>query len=329
MITLDDIKAARARLPAVIRRTPILALARESAEVGQETLFLKAENLQVTGAFKVRAVFTLMNALTEQQRASGVVLTSSGNFAQAFALAGKMMSIPIVVVMLDRTSTYKVQATRGYGAEVVFCGDDALARQPMVERIARERGMTAVDTWEEPPLTAGHGSIGLEILEDLPGVEQVLVPVSSGGLAAGVATAVKESRPSVKVIGVQPERANAAYVSLQNRTPTAIDYWDSMADGLSAVRPGQFPFKHLQTYLDEIVLISEQDIADAFRTLLLRAKIISEPAGAVASAGFLSGKVDQHLRTVACVTGGNLTEETMQKMLTMAATGSAITAPRA
>ena len=321
LITLDEIKAAHARLPAIVRRTPILPFAQDSSEVGQERLFLKAENLQVTGAYKVRAAFTVLNAMTPAQRRRGVVLTSSGNFAQAFALAGKMMDIPIVVVMMNRTSPYKVEATRGYGAEVVFCMDDALSRQPTVERVAQERSMTAIDTWEEPPIIAGHGTIGLEIVEDCPEVEQVLVPVSSGGVAAGVATAVKESRPQVKVIGVQPERANAAYVSLQEGTPTTIDYWDSIADGLSAVRPGEFPFKHLQRYLDKIVLITEEDIAHAFRALLFRAKLFTEPAGAVASAAFLAGKVNQHLRTVACVTGGNLTEGTMQKMLTMSVPG--------
>lgn len=319
LITLEDIRAARTRLPDIVRRTPILPLSRDSVEVGQETLYLKAENLQVTGAYKVRAAFTVLNTLAPAQRSRGVVLTSSGNFAQAFALAGKIMGVSIVVVMMDRTSSYKVDATRAYGAEVVFCGNDALARQPTVERVAKKRGMTAIDTWEEPPIVAGHGTIGLEIIEDLPAVAQVLVPVSSGGVAAGVAAAVKESRPDVKVIGVQPERANAAYVSLQRGEPTTIDYWDSMADGLSAVRPGEYPFRHLQAYLDEIVLISEQQIAEAFRTLLFRAKLVGEPAGVVAPAAFLAGKVDQSVKTVACLTGGNLTEASMQKMLTMAA----------
>ena len=317
LITLDEIKAARARLPAIVRRTPVLPFAHDASEVGNERLFLKAESLQVTGAYKVRAAFTVLNTMTPAQRRRGVVLTSSGNFAQAFALAGKMMGIPMVVVMMNRTSPYKIDATRGYGAEVVFCGNDALARQPTVERVAQERSMTAIDTWEEPPIIAGHGTIGLEIVEDCPEVEQVLVPVSSGGVAAGVATAVRESCPRVRVIGVQPEHANAAYVSLKEGKPTAIDYWDSIADGLSAVRPGEFPFKHLQKYLDEIVLITEEDIARGFRALLFRAKLLTEPAGAVTAAAFLTGKVDQDLRTVACVTGGNLTEATMQKMLTM------------
>ncbi|MET4698061.1 threonine dehydratase [Constrictibacter sp. MBR-5] len=319
LITLDDIERTRAGLPDVVRRTPILPLARDSAEVGNEALFLKCENLQVTGAYKVRAAFAVMNALTPEQRAKGLVLASSGNFAQAFAYAGALTGTPIVIVMLDRASPYKVEATRGYGAEVVFCGNDALSRQPTVEKIGRERGMTAIDTWEERPIAMGHGSIGLEIVEDMPLVETVLVPVSSGGVAAGIAAAVKLRRPDVRVVGVQPENANAAYVSMQRGEPTTINHWDSIADGLSAVRPGAFPFRHLQTFMDEIVLVSERDIAVAFRTLLFRSKILAEPAGAVAAAAFLSGRVPQDRRTVAAVTGGNVTEAMVAQMLEMAA----------
>jgi len=261
----------------------------------------------------------VMNALTPEQRAKGVVLASSGNFAQAFAYAGALTGTPIVIVMLDRASPYKVEATRGYGAEVFFCGNDALSRQPTVEKIGRERGMTAIDTWEERPIAMGHGSIGLEIVEDMPAVETVLVPVSSGGVAAGIAAAVKLRRPDVRVVGVQPENANAAYVSMQRGEPTTINHWDSIADGLSAVRPGVFPFRHLQTFMDEIVLVSERDIAVAFRTLLFRSKVLAEPAGAVAAAAFLSGRVSQDRRTVAAVTGGNVTEAMVAQMLEMAA----------
>jgi len=319
LATLDDIRAARANLPDVIRRTPILPLARDSAEVGRERLFLKCENLQVTGAYKVRAAFTVMNSLTDEQRGKGLVVTASGNFAQAYAYAGALMDVPVVVVMLDSTSPYKVEQTRGYGAEVVFCGTDALARQSVVDRVAGERGMLAIDNWEYPPIVPGHASIGMEIVEDCPDVETVLVPVSSGGVAAGIATAVKLANPSIRVIGVQPEKANAAYVSLQKGEPTAIDYWDSMADGLSARRPGEYPFRHLQKFLDEIVLIGERDIADAFRTILFRATLMGEPAGVVAPAAFLSGKVDPSRKTVATLTGGNVTEEMVQKMLEMSA----------
>lgn len=318
LVPLDAILDARAHLPRVVRRTPVLPLARSSAEVGRETLFLKCENLQVTGAYKVRAVFNVLRHLTPEQKAKGVVMTSSGNFAQGFAFAGRETGVPITVVMLDATSPYKIEGTRGYGAEVYLCGTDALARQPTVERLAAERGMTAIDTWEFPPIIAGHGTIGCEIMEQAPDVRQVLVPVSSGGVAGGIAAAVKQLNPHVKVIGVQPERANAAYVSRQKGEPTAIDYWDSIADGLSARRPGEFPFKHLQAYLDDIVLVSEKDIARAFKTILFRTKMLGEAAGVVAASAFLAGKVDTSIKTVAALTGGNLTQDTVAKMLAMA-----------
>ncbi len=319
LVTFEDIRKAREALPSVIRRTPIIPFSRDSAEVGREKLFLKAENLQVTGAYKPRAAFTVINFLSPEERAKGVVLSSSGNFAQGFAYAGACLGVPIVVVMMDRASPYKVEATRGYGAEVVFCGNDPLARQPKVAEIARARGMTEIDTWENHMVVAGHASIGLEIVEDFPDVETILVPVSSGGLSAGVSTAVKLSRPDVKVIGVQPVKANAAYVSMQKGEPTTIDYWDTLADGLSAVRPGAVPFQHLQKHLDEIVLISEEALAAAFRKLLFRAKLMGEPAGVVAPAAYLAGKVDVDRKTVAILSGGNVTESVVQKMFQMSA----------
>lgn len=317
LVPFEDIKDARARLHPAIRRTPIIPISRSGAEIGDERLFVKCENLQVTGAYKVRAAFTMIDRLSDDQKSKGVVLTSSGNFAQAFAYAGRLLNVPIVVVMLNETSPYKVQATRDHGAEVVFC-DDALNRQPMVEQIGEERGMTAIDTWEEYWITAGHASLGMEIAEDFEDLDQVLVPVSSGGVAGGVAAAIKNMRPGVKVIGVQPERANAAYVSRQNGEPTAIDYWDSIADGLSARRPGARPFAHLQEYMDDIVLVSEADIGRAFKTLLNRGKLLGEAAGVVASAAFLAEKVDTSKRTVAALTGGNLTQDSIDKLLVLA-----------
>jgi len=317
LVSFDDIKDARARLHPAVRRTPIIPVARNGMEIGAELLHVKCENLQVTGAYKVRAAFTMLDQLQDTQKTKGVILTSSGNFAQAFAYAGRLLGVPICVVMLSETSPYKVEATREHGAEVIFC-DDALGRQPMVEAVARERGMTAIDTWEEYWITAGHASLGMEICEDFAGLQQVLVPVSSGGVAGGVACAIKHMRPDVKVIGVQPERANAAYVSRQNGKATAIDYWDSIADGLSARRPGERPFAHLEAYMDDIVLVSEADIGRAFVTLLNRAKLLGEAAGVVPSAAFLSGKVDTTLKTVAALTGGNLTEASMDKLKALA-----------
>ena len=318
LVSFDDIKDAQTRLHPAVRRTPIIPVARDSQEIGNEQLFIKCENLQVTGAYKIRAAFTMLDRLTAEQKSKGVVLTSSGNFAQGFAYAGRLMNVPIAVVMLRKTSPYKVDATRDHGAEVIYC-DDALARQPMVNEIAKERGMTAINTWEEYWITAGHASLGIEIAEDADGLEQVLVPVSSGGVAAGVSCAIKHMRPDVKVIGVQPEHANAAYVSHQKGEPTTIDYWDSIADGLSARRPGERPFAHLQEYLDDIVLVSEADIGRAFEVLLTRTKMLGEAAGVVASAAFLADKVDTSLKTVAALTGGNLSKDSIDKLKALAA----------
>ena len=314
---LHDIEEAREALPVAVRRTPIVPLAPEPCDTGCEKLFLKAECLQITGAYKVRAAFNVIRCLTQLERKQGIVLASSGNFAQAFAFAGAQLGVSVVVVMLDQTSSYKISATQGLGAEVVFCGRDALDRQPTVEKIAVDRGITAIDTWEYPPIIAGHGSIGLEVIDDIPDVEQILVPVSSGGVAAGVATAVKLSAPHVKVVGVQPEGANAYFLSRKAGKPVTLNCWDTIADGLSARFPGTFPFYHLQEYLDDVVLVSEQDIAKSFRSLLYRAKLLVEPAGAVAPAAFLSGKVDQDLITVATVTGGNVSAETVQTLLSL------------
>ena len=317
LTTLQDIEDAREALPSIVRRTPIVPLAPESCDIGHEKLFLKAECLQVTGAYKVRAAFNVLRCLSELERKRGIVLASSGNFAQAFAVAGAQLGVSVVVVMLDQTSTYKVTATQELGAEVVFCGRDALNRQPTVDAIAGDRDITAIDTWEHPSVIAGHGSIGLEVIEDAPEVEQILVPVSSGGVAAGIATAVKLSAPHIRIIGVQPEGANAYFLSRKAGKPVTLSRWDTIADGLSARFPGVYPFHHLQEYLDDVVLVSEKDIAASFRSLLYRGKLLVEPAGAVAAAAFFSGKVDQDRTTVAAVTGGNVTAETVQTLLSL------------
>ena len=317
LTTLQDIEDAREALPSIVRRTPIVPLAPESCDIGHEKLFLKAECLQVTGAYKVRAAFNVLRCLSELERKRGIVLASSGNFAQAFAFAGAQLGVSVVVVMLDQTSTYKVTATQELGAEVVFCGRDALNRQPTVDAIAGDRDITAIDTWEHPSVIAGHGSIGLEVIEDAPEVEQILVPVSSGGVAAGIATAVKLSAPHIRIIGVQPEGANAYFLSRKAGKPVTLSHWDTIADGLSARFPGVYPFHHLQEYLDDVVLVSEKDIAASFRSLLFRGKLLVEPAGAVAAAAFFSGKVDRDRTTVAAVTGGNVTAETVQTLLSL------------
>lgn len=203
-VTIEEIQAASRVLPPIVRRTPLWPFARDPSEIGQERLFLKLENLQAIGAYKVRAAFTMIAALSAEQRARGIVFTSSGNFAQAFALAGKHFGVRTRVVMLASTSPYKIEAARALGAEVELFDGPALRRQSRVEALGRELEMTVIDTWEERPIIAGHGTLGLEMLQDLSDVEQILVPVSSGGMAAGVAAGVKQVDSRVRVIGVRP-----------------------------------------------------------------------------------------------------------------------------
>ena len=315
LITLDEIEEARKGLPADIRWTPLVPFSRTSVEVGSERFHLKLENLQVTGAYKPRAAFHILGSLSPDERRQGVVMSSSGNFAQAFAYAGKRLGVPVVVVMMGKTSPYKVEAIRGYGTEIVFCENNYLARRPMMEKVARERGLLLIDSTEDRRVATGHAGIGMEILDDMPDVETVIVPASSGGLIAGVASAIKLRDPKVRVVGVNPEGGAAVYESLRAGEPVSLDHWESMADGLSATRPGDFPFAHIQERVDDVVLVSEEEIAEAFRLLLSRGKILAEPAGAVSVAAWMTGKAGDSGKTVAVISGGNVTEEIVSTLL--------------
>ncbi len=313
-ITLEKIINAYDRMASPVRVTPILPVARSSAEVGQERLFLKAEHLQVTGSYKARAAFHILRSLDGEGRRKGIVMSSSGNFAQAFAYAGPVVGSPVAIVMPDYTADVKVQSTRDYGAQVILCPTFA-DRDPTVERVAEAQGMFALHSFEHPEVPIGHSGIGLEILEQAPDVETVLIPVSSGGLAAGIAVAIKENRPDVEVLGVQPEGGAAAYESWQADEVRTIENWDSMADALSGRRPGELPFRYLQRYLDDILLVSEEAIAESVRTILFRTKTLAEPGGATAAAAFLDGLVDNDRLTVAIASGGNIQPSVLGKIL--------------
>ena len=313
-LTYRRIAAAKERMAPPVRVTGMLPLAPAADEVGRERLFLKCEHLQTTGSYKARSAFNILRSFGEERRRRGIVLSSSGNFAQAFAYAGRVLDSPVAIVMPGYTAEVKVEGTRRYGAEVVLCETFA-DRDPTVERVGQERGMVVLHTFEEPEVAVGHGTIGLEVVEQMPEVETVLVPVSSGGLAAGIAMAVKETRPDVTVLGVQPEQGCAAYVSWQAGEVQTIDDWNSMADALSARRPGVLPFRYLQRYLDDIVLVSEEAIAEAVRTILFRTKTLTEPGGATAAAAYLSGAVDTGRVTVAIASGGNIQPAVLDRIL--------------
>jgi threonine dehydratase len=305
MVTIDDIYAARVRLPAEILRTPLLfseALSREaSAQV-----WLKAESLQVTGSYKARAAFTILDRMPPEARARGAALSSSGNFAQAFAYMGRLLGVPTALVMMENTSPLKVARTRAFGGEVVLCGNDFQERWNTLSRLEQERGMRAVNHFEDADVIAGHGTIGLELLEQLPAPDAVLVPVSSGGLIAGVATAIKTLRPATRVIGIQPEGSNAMHASRAAGRVIAIPAVRTICDALTAQHPGELPFAHLQAYVDDMILVTDDAVKQAIAFLLEHAKLVVEPGGAVGVAALLSGRVRETGSVVALVSGGNI-----------------------
>lgn len=314
LVTLAEIEAARAALPPQVVKTPLLRAEDLDAVAGAKC-WLKAENLQVTGSYKARATFTLLNNLPAQYRAKGAALSSSGNFAGAFAYMGRLLGIPATVVMQEKTSPLKIAKTRAYGGNVILCPNDFDARWATLFALEPEQGIRALNTFEEPDVLRGHGTIGLEMVEALPDVDTVIIPVSSGGLIAGVATAVKELRPQAKVIGVQPVSSNATYLSIQKGEVTRIGEIDTICDALIAAHPGHLPFAHIQNYVDEMVLVPDAEVKAAMRWLVEKAKLVAEAGGAIATAALLSGRAKASGNTIVLVSGGNVVPETLAHYL--------------
>ena len=315
MITREEIEQARAELPSDVVNTPVLQADAISNETGA-TVLLKTENLQVTGSYKSRAAFTILNRLSDEQKQRGAAISSSGNFAAAFAYMGALLEVPTAVVMMQKTSLFKVERTRGFGAEVVLCENHNKARWETLDRLEQERGFTAINTWEDADVVRGHGTIGIEILEQAPDVDIVIVPVSSSGLIAGIATAVKSLRPSVKVIGVQPEGSQAVYRSFHEGAICEVEEPDTICDALIAARPGALPFDHVRQYVDDVVLVSDEQAKDAIRILASTTKLVAEPGGAVSVAALLSGDIDVHGKTVvSLISGGNIAMPLLAEIL--------------
>jgi threonine dehydratase len=283
MITLDDVRAAAELLDGVAIRTPMEESRWLSAMAGGPVR-LKCENLQRTGSFKIRGAYTRMSRLTAAERAGGVVAASAGNHAQGVALAAQMLGIKATVFMPEGAPIPKLNATRAYGAEVVFHGvtiDESLRE---AKRMAEQTGAVLIHPFDHPDIVAGQGTCGLEIAEQAPDVRTVLVPTGGGGLIAGTAVAVKALLPDVRVVGVQAEQAAAYPASLAQGHPVALARMNTMADGIAVGEPGQVPFEAIAAYVDDVVTVSEEAISRALVLLLERAKLVVEPAGAVAVA---------------------------------------------
>jgi threo-3-hydroxy-L-aspartate ammonia-lyase len=313
LVTIGDIRDAAERIRGVALRTPLLRW--------DERTWLKAESLQPIGAFKIRGAYNRIASMTEPERARGVVTYSSGNHAQAVARSARLLGIPAVICMPENAPRVKVAGVERDGAEVVFTGNDSEDRHRKALELVEERRLVMVEPYDDPAIIAGQGTCGLEIVEDLPEVTSVLVPVSGGGLSSGVATAVKTLAPSARVIGIEPELAADAKESLESGrlvTWTAEQTGRTMADGLRTNSLGRLPFEHLRRHLDEIVTVSEEEIGDAMRQLAARGRLVVEPSGAAAMAAELSGAAprtaDDSARVVV-VSGGNVDPDLYLRIL--------------
>lgn len=306
MVTLEDVQRAAACLKGVVRHSDLIHSTGFSRMSGAE-VYLKTENLQRTGSFKLRGAYNMILNLPEARRRAGVVAASAGNHAQGVALAASMLGTKSLVVMPETASLAKVVATRGYGAEVILQGANYDAAQEYAKVLQKERGLTYVPAFEDPYVIAGQGTIGLEILQDLPDVEIIVVPVGGGGLISGVAVAAKSLRPSVKVVGVESSGAASVLRSLSAGRPEKLDQMTTIADGIAVKKPGQMTFEIIQKYVDEVVTVEDEEICQTIVLLLERAKLVVEGAGAAALTAVLWRKVPAENRRVAAVlSGGNI-----------------------
>jgi threonine dehydratase len=306
-LTLADVKAARERLNGSIYRTPCARSETLSRQTGQ-AIFLKLENLQMTGSFKERGALNKLATLTPEEAERGVVAASAGNHAQGVAHHATQRGIRSVIVMPLATPLVKVQATRGFGAEVVLHGANYDEACEEATRRCQAEGMTFIHPFDDPLVMAGQGTIGLELLEQIENLEAVVVPIGGGGLIGGVACAVKESKPDVRVIGVQTARLPSMKEALRSHHPVTLEPATTIADGIAVRRAGEVTFPVVERYVDEIVTVNEDEIASAILTLLEREKTLAEGAGAAGLAAVLQRRTSlpAFTRTAVIVGGGNI-----------------------
>ncbi|HEX2635931.1 MAG TPA: threonine/serine dehydratase [Gemmatimonadales bacterium] len=313
-VTLESLRAAARVLEGVAARTPLLELPDLAARVGAPVL-LKCELLQPVGAFKIRGAYNAV-ARAAAAGARGMVTQSSGNHGQAVAFAARRFGLQAVVVMPASTPAVKVEGVRGHGGEVVFAGATRSGEQRLrAEAIAREQDLAMIPPYDHPDVIAGQGTCGLEILEQRPDVGTILVPVSGGGLIAGISVAVAALAPAVRVVGVEPAGAAKLTAALAAGAPRTLDHTESIADGLLAPSVGNLTFDILRQVVREAVTVEEEEIAAAVRYLHLHSGLRAEPSGAVAVAALLAGRVQPAGPTVAVLSGGNVDPDLYQRLV--------------
>jgi len=308
MISFDDVRAAARRIGGVAHRTPVLT-SRALDEVVGATVLLKAENLQRIGAFKFRGAYNAVASLTEDERARGVATVSSGNHAQALALAAKLLGARAVILMPDDAPSNKLAATQGHGAEVIRFDRYGQDREELLAALVAERGLVPVHPYDDERVMAGQGTVALELIEDAGPVDVLLVCVGGGGLIAGCSTAAKAMLDDVRVIGVEPEEGDDTRRSLRAGKRVRIPVPRTIADGQQLPQPGELTFPVVRERVDDIAVASDAEIVSAMRFLFERVKTVAEPSGACAVAALLAGRVGdvRGLRVGVTISGGNVT----------------------
>ncbi|MGY0692064.1 threonine ammonia-lyase [Virgibacillus sp. FSP13] len=305
MITINDIHQARKQIAEIIHETPIIKSQQLSALCGND-IYLKGEHLQKTGAFKIRGATNKVKQVVKDG-ATFVTAASSGNHGQAVAYIANELGISATIVVPEDATLSKIQAIEAYNGKIEKCGFTSAERLPRAKELAQNEGGVYIPPYDDPYIIAGQGTVGLEILEQLDNVDVVVVPIGGGGLISGILTAIKETKPHVKVIGVEPEIANDTFLSLEKGEITAISETRTIADGLRTSQPGDVTFPIVQKYLDKLVLVSEEEIRHALFFVLERMKQLIEPSSAVTVAAAMSGKLGIKDKKVACVlSGGNV-----------------------
>lgn len=319
LVTLDDIERAANHLHGVAVRTPLLAFDAVSERVGAP-VFVKPEMLQRGGAFKFRGAYTYLSRLSPDERVKGVIAPSSGNHAQAVALAAKLFGVPATVVMPTTVTPAKRSGAERLGARVILAGTTTNDRYEKALEIVRAEGGTLVPPYDDPAIIAGQGTLGLEIATDAPDVGTVVVQVGGGGLSAGVATAIKQRVPSARVVAVEPAGAPKLSRAREAGHPVRLPKTQSLADGLMAIEVGRLPFAHHERYVDEVVTVEDSALVPAMRLLLDRMKLVAEPSGAITIAALLEGLVrpTDDRPIVAVLSGGNIEWPGLQELLARA-----------
>jgi threonine dehydratase len=312
-IQADDVRAAAQRIKPLARRTPVLTSDAFNSEAGVSVYF-KCENLQRGGAFKIRGASNLILSLPADALARGIVTYSSGNHAQAVAIASKHVGAKATIVMPEDAPRSKMEATRSHGPRIVTYNRHTESREAIADRVIKETGGTVVPPFEHPMIMAGQGTAALELLDETGALDAVITPVGGGGLISGTAVISTALHPAIRVFAAEPEGANDTYLSFQSGERVTVDHPNTIADGLRSPRPGELTFAVVREKVESIILVSDQEIREAVKFLLLHLKILVEPSGAVPAAAVLFRKLPPGIRTIGVVlSGGNIDFEELAK----------------